>query len=206
MSDPHRIESEEQLREVIAGPHPAVAQKVFDHVDEYAAAFIERSPLALLATSGPDGSLDVSPKGDAPGFALVDSPGTLLLPDRPGNKLAYGFRNILATGRVGLIFLVPGAAETLRVNGRAELTRNPELLESLAARGKPALLVTRVSVEECFFHCGKAFVRSKLWKPDTWPEGFKAGIAPQLARKFGGGEELASTLDEGLERDMRENL
>lgn len=206
MSDPHRIETEQQLRELIAEPNAVVRQKVFDHVDEFAAAFIERSPLVLKATSGSDGTLDVSPKGDAPGFALVEDPKTILLPDRPGNKLVYGFRNILATGRLGLIFVVPGVSETLRVNGSAELTRDPELLERLSARNKPALLVTRLTVEECFFHCGKAFVRSKLWKPETWPEGVKANIAKQLARKIGGGDELVTAIDEGLERDTRENL
>jgi PPOX class probable FMN-dependent enzyme len=160
----------------------------------------------LLATSGSDGSLDVSPKGDAPGFAVVDDPKTILLPDRPGNKLAYGFRNILATGRLGLIFVVPGVTETLRVNGSAEHTRDPALLERLSARNKPALLVTRLTVEECFFHCGKAFVRSKLWKTDTWPQGVKAEIGRQMARKLGAGDDLATTIDEGMARDERENL
>ena len=206
MPDPHRIETEEQLREVIAQPNAVVAQKVFDHVDAFARAFIERSPLVLLATSDADGALDVSPKGDAPGFALVDDPKTVLLPDRPGNKLAYGFRNILATSRVGLIFVVPGVTETLRVNGSAELTRDPALLARLSARGKPALLATRVHVEESFFHCGKALVRAKLWKPDTWPEGVKANIGKQLAAKLKGGDNLATAIDEGIEKDYVERL
>ena len=171
MSDPYRIENEAQLREVIPEPHAMVQQKVFDCVDPIAREFISHAPLVLLASVDAEGRLDVSPKGDAPGFVHVLDERTLALPERPGNKLAYGFRNILARPRVGMIFVVPGVTETLRVNGGAELTRDPELLERLAARGKPALLATRVRVEECFFHCGKAFVRSALWKTGSWPSG-----------------------------------
>lgn len=206
MYDPHRIETEEQLREVIPPPRAALAQKIFDHVDEFARAFIARSPLLLLATSDAEGQVDVSPKGDAPGFVLVEGPQTIFVPDRPGNKLAYGFRNILGNPRVGMIFVVPGVTETLRVNGTAELTRDPELLERLSARGKPALLATRVRVEECFFHCGKAFLRSALWKPETWPRGVKANIGQQIARKLEAGAELARSIEEGLEKDYREGL
>jgi len=198
MSDPWRIERVEQIDETIGESSEMVRQKIFDHVDEYAAAFIRRSPLLLLATSDSSGRLDVSPKGDAPGFVTIQDERTLLLPERPGNKLAFGFRNILENPRVGMVFLVPGTTETLRANGTAELTRDPELLERMAAKGKPALLVTRITVEECFVHCGKAFIRSALWKPETWPQGYRVNLGRQLAKKFGAGEEIAEQIEDGL--------
>jgi PPOX class probable FMN-dependent enzyme len=205
-ADPHRIRSEAELREVIAAPSAAIDVKIFDRVDAYAAAFIARAPLLLLATADAEGRLDVSPKGDAPGFVHVADPRTLLVPDRPGNRLAYGFRNLLERPEVGLIFVVPGVTETLRVNGEAEITRDPALLARLGARGRPALLVTRVRVRECFFHCGKAFLRSELWKPETWPKGVKANIGRQIASRTKGGDAFAEAIEHSLERDYRTNL
>ncbi len=206
MNDPWRIETEEQIEEVLGQTSEMVRQKVFDRVDEYAAAFVARSPLMLLATSDREGRLDVSPKGDAPGFVLLKDESTLVVPDRPGNKLAFGFRNILQNPRVGMIFLVPGTTETLRVNGKASLTRDPALLERLSAKGKPALLATRVAVEECFFHCGKAFLRSTLWKPETWPADYKVNLGRQLAKKFGAGDEVAEQIEAGLEQSYKTTL
>ena len=205
-ADPHRIETEAQLREVIPEPGRSIDLKLFDHVDEYAAAFIARAPLLLLATADREGRLDVSPKGDAPGFVAVADPRTLLIPDRPGNRLAYGFRNLLERPEVGMIFVVPGVTETLRVNGEAEITRDPELLARLSAREKPALVVTRVRVRECFFHCGKAFIRSSLWKPQSWPKGVKANIGRQIATRAKGGDTLAESIEQGLEKSYRTGL
>jgi len=206
MADPHRVTTAAELREIIAAPSPVIEQKVFDHVDDYAAAFIARSPLLLLATANAAGDLDVSPKGDAPGFVAVEDAHTLLLPDRTGNRLAYGFNNILEQPRVGLIFVVPGVTETLRVNGEAEITRDPALLQRFVAGGKPALLVTRIRVRECFFHCGKAFLRSSLWRPESWPTGVKAEIGKQFARLLKGDAQLADTIDAGLAEDYEKNL
>ena len=206
MTDPWRIETEEQIEEVLGATSELVRQKIFDHVDEFAAAFIAKSPLLLMATSDSEGRLDVSPKGDAPGFVAIEDGKTLLLPDRPGNKLAYGFRNLLTNPRVALIFVVPGTTETLRVAGTAELTRDPVLLEKLAAKGKPALLVTRIRVEECFFHCGKAFIRSALWKSESWPAGYRINLGRQLAKRMGGGEETAERIDEYLDESYRDRL
>jgi PPOX class probable FMN-dependent enzyme len=206
MSDPHRIRTEAELREVIPEPNAVIEQKIFDHVDEFASAFIRKAPLLLMATAGADGGLDVSPKGDAAGFVQVEDEKTLVIPDRPGNKLTYGFRNILANPAVGLIFVVPGVVETLRVNGRAEITRDPVLLERLSARHKPAVLATRVRVEESFFHCGKAFVRSSLWKPATWPEGVKANIGKQIAKRNAAGDDLAEAIEKGLAEDLKTGL
>jgi len=206
MSDPWRIETEEQINEVLGATSELVRQKLFDHVDEYAAAFIARSPLLMMATSDSEGRLDVSPKGDAPGFVSVEDSKTLLLPDRPGNKLAFGFRNLLSNPRVSLIFVVPGTTETLRVAGTAEMTRDPGLLERMATKGKPALLVTRITVEECFFHCGKAFIRSMLWKKESWPTDFRIQLGRQLAKRMGGDEEAAERIDDYLVESYKNQL
>ena len=204
--DPYRIVTCAELREVIPEPNPLLEAKVFDHVDRHAAAFVARAPIVFLATGDRNGHLDVSPKGDAPGFVKLADPRTLLVPERPGNQLAYGFRNRLERPQVGLVFVVPGVRETLRVNGAAEITRDPELLERLAARGKPAVLATRVRVRESFFHCGRAFLRSALWKPDTWPQGVRLSVGRQLADKHGAGAEAAEAIDRGIEESYESGL
>jgi len=206
VNDPHVIRSEAELHAIIGEPSPVVQQKINDHVDDFCREFIARAPMVLLATCDAEGRVDVSPKGDAAGFVEVSDPKTLLIPDRPGNKLVYGFRNLLERPSIGLIFVVPGVTETVRVNGRAEITREPAVLERLGARGKPAVLVTRVTVDECFFHCGKAFVRAGLWDARTWPAGFKPGLARQISRKLSGNEGLAQQIDDVLEEDKRSGL
>lgn len=204
--DPYRIATLEALRRVIPEPSPRLESKVFEDIDRHAARFIAHAPIVFVATCDREGYLDVSPKGDAPGFVEVEDPRTLLIPERPGNHLAYGFRNLLENPEVGLIFVVPGAIETLRVNGAAEITRDPQLLERLAARGKPAVLATRVRVRESFFHCGRAFLRSSLWRPDTWPTGVRLSVGRQLADRHGAGEEAARAIDRGIEKSYEKGL
>ena len=205
MTDPHRIDDVDMLRALYGEPGPIASAKVWDTIDPSAAAFIAASPLALLATADARGNVDVSPKGDAPGFVAVEDARTLLVPDRRGNKLVFGLRNVVENPHVGLIFLVPGTPETLRVNGRAELTRDPALCERLAARGAAALLVIRVTVEECFFHCPKAFLRAGLWKPETWRP-HRVSFGAIFAPKLGGDAALAEQIDEALAIDARDNL
>ena len=174
------VVSADQIAEILGQAHPGVAAKVSDRLDATSRDFILHSPLVLVSTVDAAGRLDVSPKGDAPGFCHVADDRTLLLPDRKGNNLAFGFRNILETRRIGLLFLMPRVRETLRVNGSAELTRDPELLARLSAQGKPALLCTRIRVEECFMHCGKALIRSHLWQPERWEEPPDVGFGRQM--------------------------
>lgn len=201
------ITSVEEVQELVGGePHPIVPHKLFDHLEPRSLEFIASSPFLLLATSDEKGRLDVSPKGDAPGFVWVEDAKTLWIPDRPGNKLAFGLRNVLANPRVGVVFLMPGTQETLRVNGRAELHAAPEILQKLEARGRSAVIATRVAVEECFFHCAKAFKRSKLWDPTTWPERFAISFGELLAPRMGGGAEVAKEIDAAVEQDYREGL
>ncbi len=204
--DAHRIATPEQLRKVVGPNVPGLELKVTDRLDEYSRDFLERSPFLVLSTADADGRQDTSPKGDGPGFVAIEDDRTLLIPDRPGNRLVFGHLNILANPRVGLLFLIPGTPETLRISGTGELTHDPALLERLAARGKPAVLAIRVTIEECFFHCAKAFLRSKLWKPDTWPERQRISFGQMLVKRAGGDEAMATAVDKAVEADYRTNL
>jgi uncharacterized protein len=153
------------LRKLLGEPAEVVRAKVSDRVNDLTRQFIERSPFVLLATSAPDGSCDVSPRGDPPGFVRVLDERTLLVPDRPGNRLADSLRNVLANPNVGLLFVIPGIGDTFRVNGRATIVTDPELLEPSAVEGKVPKLGLLVEIEQAFMHCSKAFLRSQLWDP-----------------------------------------
>ncbi len=201
-----RIETVEKLREIIGSPMAGLGDKNVDHLDEFALAFLERCPFLVLSTANAQGHQDTSPKGDAPGFVLVEDNRHLVIPDRPGNKLAYGLENILENPRVGILFMIPGTAETFRVNGTAELVCEPELMERLAARGRPAVIGIRVTVEEAFFHCAKAFIRSKLWKHEQWGERHKVSFGEMFAKNAGVGEEAARAVDAAVEADYETNL
>jgi uncharacterized protein len=171
------ITTERELRELFGEPSEVALKKEKPALNEVNRAFIAASPFLLLATAGADGRCDVSPKGDAPGFVKVLDDTHLVVPDRLGNNRVDGHRNVLANPHVGLIFLIPGREDTLRVNGKACLTRDPELLASMSVQGKPPTVALGVVVEECFMHCAKAFKRSKLWQPETWTP----AAAPSMA-------------------------
>jgi len=165
----HLVGSETELRELVGTPASRSVLKERKELDHHDRAFIALSPFVVLATSGEGGRCDVSPKGDAPGFVRVLDATRLVIPDRPGNKRLDGMLNLLANPHVGLIFLIPGRQETLRVNGRAWVTRDPALLEPCAVQGKAPLLAIGVEVEQVFVHCPKAFLRSGFWTPEGWP-------------------------------------
>jgi uncharacterized protein len=205
-SSNYRITSTAQLRSIIGEPGELVPKKVMHVLDEIAADFISRAPFLVLATTDAEGNLDASPKGGSPGFVAVVDDLTLAIPDRKGNKLIFGLQNILVKPHVGLIFIIPGTDETLRVNGTAELTIEPALLARLAERGAPAHLAIRVHVHECFFHCAKAFIRSQLWHPDSWPVRQKISWGKYFASKIGLSQEAAVELDEMVEHDYKHNL
>jgi len=205
-SSEYRISSTAQLRSIIGDPGELVPKKVLHGLDELATDFIRRSPFLVIATTDAEGNLDASPKGGNPGFVAVEDELTLAIPDRKGNKLIFGLQNILSNPHVGLIFMIPGTDETLRVNGSAELSIEPALLERLAERGAPAQVAIRVSVHECFFHCAKAFLRSQLWHPDSWPPRQKISWGKYFAAKIGLSTEAAVKLDEMVEQDYKHNL
>lgn len=188
-----RVTSPEELRTLVGEPSERVRTKVRTSLHELHRAWLRHSPFCLVATSAADGSCDVSPKGDPPGFAHVLDERTLVIPDRPGNRRVDGFLNLLSNPRVGLVFLIPGRGDTLRVNGRATLVRDAPFFDDLVVEGHRPTLALLVEVEEVFFHCAKAFLRSRLWDPASWrPEEVppRAVIAKGIDRPDDSLEEL----------------
>lgn len=173
------IQDKTMLRERYGTVGVRAAQKELDRLDRHCRRFIELSPFLVMATSDASGRCDASPKGDAPGFVQVRDERTILIPDRVGNNRVDSLQNILANPRIGLIFFLPGYQETLRVNGRAEISTESTLLEATAHAGKPPKSVLVVTVEEAYMHCGKALIRSHLWDPARHLE---KGAFPSLAR------------------------
>ena len=201
-----RIESVEALRRILPPPRPATMAKVLTDLDEQAEAFVKKCAFVLLSTTREDGSIEVSPKGDEPGFIRVEDSRTLLMPERAGNNLAFGLQNIIANGQVGLIFLVPQTGETLRVSGRAEVLDDAELLTKLGSKGRPALLATRIHITRCYFHCARSVLRAQLWKPDSWPTPAKVSFGRVIAPRIGGDEKTAQQIDERVETAYDKNL
>jgi uncharacterized protein len=165
-----QINSLDELREVIGVPSDLVIRKQLSSLDVHCRTFIAHSPFALLSTANAAGDCDVSPRGDGPGFVHVLDEQTLLVPDRPGNRRIDSLSNVIENPHVGLLFIIPGMEETLRVNGRATIVRDPDLLASMSVQGKRPLLAIAVEVEQAFLHCAKAFKRSRLWQQETWPD------------------------------------
>jgi uncharacterized protein len=205
-TDAHTLSTLEDVRQVIGESSPTTAMKVADALDAMSIDFIARAPFLMLATADEHGMPDVSPKGDEPGFVAVADERTLLIPDRKGNRLIFGLQNILKNPRISVIFVIPGTEETLRVQGHASITSDPAVLERLTARGQPALLAIRLSVEKCFFHCAKAFRRSKLWQTEAWAPKYRVSFGKQMAPKFGGDDKLADQIDQLIEEDYKANL
>jgi len=194
------IATREALRAIVGEPADLVMRKDIGRLDEHCRAFIARSPFVLVGTSGADGFCDVSPRGDAPGFARVLDERTLVLPERPGNKRTDTLTNIIDNPQVGLLFLVPGVEETLRVNGRARVVRDSALLASMAVNNKPPLLAIVVEVRESYLHCAKAFKRARLWDADS--QVLRTEL-PSLARIIYDQLQLDCELDD-LERGVAE--
>ncbi|MFK7732005.1 MAG: MSMEG_1061 family FMN-dependent PPOX-type flavoprotein [Pseudomonadales bacterium] len=204
--DTYQILSHEALNTLLGEPNEVVQQKIHDQLDPEMREFIAAASLVFISTLDANGLPDISPKGDPAGFVAVHDNNTLSIPERPGNKLMFGFHNVLNNPAIGLIFVIPNCRETLRIKGKATLTQDPELLASLSVGDKPALLATKVAVEECFFHCGKAMIRSKVWQPDTWGATRKSLIAKQVARQLDGGEEIEQFVESELEKNYVEEL
>jgi uncharacterized protein len=163
------ITSREALRTVIREPSGLVIAKEINFLDEHCKSLIALSPFILIATSNKQGRCDVSPKGDPPGFVQVLSDKHLAIPDRPGNARLDSIENILENPHIGLLFVIPGTRETLRINGKATIIQDDDVLERAIVDGKRPTLAIGVEVQEAFIHCAKAFIRSNLWKSETWP-------------------------------------
>jgi uncharacterized protein len=162
------ISDEAGLRALLGEPGQRVLEKDRTRLHELDRRWLAASPFCLIGTTGADGTGDVSPKGDPPGFTLVLDDTTIAIPDRPGNKRADGWRNVLANPQVGLIFLVPGRGDTLRINGRARLVSDAPFFDDMVVKGHRPRLALVVHVEQIFSHCAKAFLRSRLWEPESW--------------------------------------
>lgn len=162
------ITNEKDLEALLGTPNELVKNKVIPFLDEGCSEFISKSPLLFIATSDKGGFCDVSPRGDAPGFVSILDSTHLVIPERPGNRRADSMRNILSNPKVGLLFLIPGLEETLRINGSACIVTDQDLLEPMAVRGKSPIVALGITVEECYVHCAKAFKRSELWDKESW--------------------------------------
>jgi PPOX class probable FMN-dependent enzyme len=185
------ITSYDELREVVPEPLAHASDKTRKELHELDREWLAASPFCLIATAAADGSCDVSPKGDPAGFAMVLDDTTIAIPERAGNRRVDGFTNILTNPQVGLIFLIPGRGETLRINGRARIVKDAPFFDDMVVKGNRPQLALLVKIEEIFHHCSKAFLRSKVWKPETWePDAVpsRAKIAKALDRPT---EELA---------------
>lgn len=201
------VPDEEVLRELYRRPHELVLRKQIDHVDDAARAFVDASPFVVVSTHGPDGA-DVSPRGGAPGFVAVLDPGRLAMGDLAGNNRLDTYSNLLTHPQIGLLFLVPGVDETLRVNGRATLTTDTGVLDAVAVGGRRPPVAIGIDVEECFIHCAKAFRRSALWDRSTWPAPQDRPSAARALRAHTGLEAspdvIAGDLEAGYEVTMWE--
>lgn len=162
------VTSVDALRTIVGEPIPAVAKKVTSSLSEAQQTWLSASPLGFVATTDADGRVDVSPKGDPPGFVHIIDARTIAIPERPGNKRVDGFLNLLQRPHVGTVFLIPGRGDTLRINGTGTVLSDADYFDDMIVDGKRPILALEIAVDEVFFHCAKAFLRANAWKPDTW--------------------------------------
>ena len=200
------IETLEELREAYGAPMDLAVRKEMTRLDEHSRQFLSRSPFVLIGTQDGAGRADVSPKGDGPGFAAVLDDVTIAIPDRPGNNRLDTWENVVVNPAVGLLFLIPGMNETLRINGEARLTLDDDLRERFAVHGRPALSVLVVKVRQVYMHCAKAFIRSALWQPDQWPDRAEMPTLGRIMRDQLALAESASELDASLDTSYRASL
>lgn len=200
------VTTESQFRAVIGHPNHRVLRKHIAALDDHCRAFIAKCPFLLLASADAKGNMDVSPKGDPPGFVRVLDDTTLAIPERPGNRHADTFSNLLQNRQVGLLFLIPGKQETLRISGTAVIVRDQWLRDEMAIAGKTPEFAIVVTIQEAFFHCAKCVIRSRLWDATHWQD--VAGL-PSLARVMVDAGKLEETYEEMqalIDRDVRERL
>ena len=191
-----------QIRSEIGHPSKLAAEKVISSLDQHCRSFIEKSPFLIMATANADGSCDASPRGDAPGFVHILDEHHLLIPERPGNRRMDSIQNILSNPQIGLLLLIHGLEETMRINGKAVITRDQKLLEPLAVQGRVPLLGIGVEVKECFVHCAKSCKRSGLWDYETWLS--KEGL-PSIPRMLADHAKRASLSVNEIQEQLQES-
>lgn len=209
-STEHVVDNEESLRSLFGDTHPLAVKKCLPALDDYCRDYISRSPFMCLSTQHIDGSADVSPRGDPAGFVRIIDQHALAIPDRPGNNRLDSLSNIVSNPSVGLLFLVPGFDDTLRVNGRAFLTRDPELLSTMVVKNRTPTLAIVVEIREAFLHCAKALRRSKLWSPDTLQDRQQLpSLAAIVTEQISGAavpQDEAARLNEELEDEYNKTM
>lgn len=201
----HELNTVDELRAVVGHPSPAVADKVASRLSPIQRDWLAHSPLALVATADAHGRVDVSPKGDPPGFVHVIDDTTIAIPERPGNKRVDGYLNVLQRPWVGTLFLIPGRGDTLRLNGRARILSDADYFDAMAVQGKRPILALEIAVEEVFFHCPKAFLRSDTWQPETWNPTALPSVA-QMVKAMNNEWSLADLEKELSEDAIRKSL
>ena len=200
------ITTREQLRSLYRPPGDGAVRKELRQLDPHARRFLERSPFVLIGTQDREGHADVSPKGDRAGFCVALDDRTVAIPDRPGNNRLDSFENVMVNPAVGLLFLIPGMNETLRINGEGRLTADRALCERLAVEGKPALTTLIVEIGAIYMHCAKASMRSALWAPESWPDRAEMPTLGQILRDQlalpQSREEVDASLADGYRKSM----
>ncbi|MBX8686952.1 pyridoxamine 5'-phosphate oxidase family protein [Mycobacterium sp. 20091114027_K0903767] len=177
------VTSADELRAIVGQPTAAVAKKVTDRLSEAQQGWLKQSPLGFVATTDAQGRVDVSPKGDPPGFVQIIDDTTIAIPERPGNRRVDGFLNVLQRPHVGTVFVIPGRGDTLRINGTGRILSDADYFDAMAVDGKRPILALEIAIEEVFFHCPKAFLRSNTWKPESWNPTAVPSVA-QMAKAF----------------------
>lgn len=195
-----------QLRSLYRAPGDGAVRKELRQLDPHARHFLQRSPFVLIGTQDGQGHADVSPKGDRAGFCVALDDRTVAIPDRPGNNRLDSFENVIVNPAVGLLFLVPGMNETLRINGEGRLTADRALCERLAVEGKPGLTALVVKIHAVYMHCAKAFMRSTLWAPESWPDRAEMPTLGEILRDQLALPQSREELDAGLAEGYRKSM
>ena len=206
IDEAHILTDRSQLREIVGDVPDPPAKKVIDHIDPLCEEYIAASPFLLMSTIGADGLLDMSPKGDPAGFVAVLDKNTIAIPERLGNGRFDSYENILVNPNVGLIFLIPGHNDTLRVSGKARISRDPELRARFSVRGVDPRFVLVVTVEEAMTHCPKCMVRGSVWKPEAWPDRSSLPTLAEAMVAHGQLSRSVADMQEIIDRDGRDRL
>ncbi|WP_242144651.1 MULTISPECIES: pyridoxamine 5'-phosphate oxidase family protein [unclassified Bacillus cereus group] len=200
------ILTKEELRQILGQPSERALKKVISSLDHHCLDFLSKSPFLVLSTANQFGECDASPRGDAPGFVYVVNENKIIIPERPGNRRIDSILNIISNPQVGLIFFIPGLGESLRINGRASITNDEAILKEMKANGRTPLLGIVVEVEECYVHCAKAFIRSKMWDTESWLEKKELPSAAKMLKEHAkvkaSEEEVAYSLEESYTKRL----
>jgi uncharacterized protein len=190
----------DELRAIVGHPNEYVAKKVKDRLSTIQQNWLAHSPLGFVATTDAQGRVDVSPKGDPPGFVHIIDDTTIAIPERPGNKRVDGYLNVLERPHVGTLFVIPGRGDTLRINGTARIVADADYFDTMVVQGKRPILALEIDIEEVFFHCAKAFLRSDAWRPESWNPTAVPSVA-QIAKTMTRIDESEEELDKYYSED-----